>query len=63
VILAIIQIFGAEFELVIRPRGKGRPSLPPPTFDTNATPVEPTSAPGLARCLPASNVIPLRRVG
>jgi hypothetical protein len=62
VILAIIQIFGAEFELVIRPRNAGRPSLPPPTFQAEGVEVPASAGPGLARCVP-SNVIPLRKVG
>lgn len=55
-ILALITIFGREYELVLRRRGEGRPSLPPPTFDTVAEPVEPC-APGLAKTRPALRLV------
>lgn len=44
-VLAVINILGQRFRLVLLPE---RDSLPPATFDTTATPVE-HAAPGLAK--------------
>ena len=62
-VLGTLTVLGVEFELFVGLRRKSQlPSIPPPTFDTTAEPVEPAQGPGLARCLPA-NVVPIRRSG
>lgn len=59
-VLALITLFGREFELVLRPKGPfGLSSATPVTIETTGSPVEET--PGLAKC--GSNVVQLRRTG